>query len=58
MARRLDVVRGELTGDSMTLADVVGYDVGFKLGAFSLSADGHVLKSCSPPREQVMPGCT
>lgn len=42
MARHLDVVRGELTGDSMTLADVVGYDVGFKLGAFSVSGDGHV----------------
>jgi serine/threonine protein kinase/Tol biopolymer transport system component len=42
VARHLDVVRGELTGDSMTLADVVGYDVGFKLGAFSVSADGHV----------------
>jgi Tol biopolymer transport system component len=42
VARHLDVVRGELTGPSMTLADVVGYDVGFKLGAFSVSADGHV----------------
>ena len=42
MARHLDVARGELTGDSMTLADAVGYDVGFKLGAFSVSADGHV----------------
>ena len=35
-------MRGELTGPSTTLADVVGYDVGFKLGAFSVSADGHV----------------
>ncbi len=42
VARHLDVARGELTGDSMTLADAVGYDVGFKLGAFSVSADGHV----------------
>ena len=41
MARHLDVARGELTGDAMTLADVVGYDVGFKRGAFSVSADGH-----------------
>jgi Tol biopolymer transport system component len=42
MARRLDLVRGELTGASMTLADVVGYDVAFKLGAFSMSTEGHV----------------
>ena len=42
MARRLDLVRSELTGASMTLADVVGYDVAFKLGAFSVSTDGHV----------------
>jgi len=42
MARRLDLVRGELTGAPMTLADVVGYDVAFKLGAFSVSTDGHV----------------
>jgi len=42
MARHLDIARGELTGDSMTLADAVGYDVGFKRGAFSVSADGHV----------------
>ena len=38
--RHLDVARGELTGDPMTLADVVGYDIGFKLGAFSVSAAG------------------
>ena len=42
VARHLDIARGELTGDSMTLADVVGYDVAFKLGAFSVSADGNV----------------
>jgi Tol biopolymer transport system component len=42
MARRLDVARGELTGDSMTLSDVVGFDIGFKLGAFSVSAAGSV----------------
>ena len=42
MARRLDVERRELTGDAMTLADGVGYDVGWKLGAFSVSANGHV----------------
>jgi Tol biopolymer transport system component len=42
MARRLDLVRGELTADSITLANAVGYDIAFKLGAFSVSADGHV----------------
>ena len=42
VARHLDVVRGELTGDSITLADVVGYDVGFRRGAFSVSAEGDV----------------
>ena len=38
----LDVVRGELTGDSITLADVVGYDIGSRRGAFSVSAEGEV----------------
>jgi Tol biopolymer transport system component len=42
MARRLDLVRGELTADSITLADAVDYNLGFKLAAFSVSADGHV----------------
>jgi WD40 repeat protein len=42
MARRLDVARGELTGDAMTLADVVGYDISSRLGAFSVSAAGSV----------------
>ena len=43
MARRLDVERGELTGAAMTLADAVGYDVGYKRGAFSVSAAGSLL---------------
>jgi Tol biopolymer transport system component len=42
VARHLDVVRGELTGDSITLADAVGYDVGSRRGAFSVSAEGQV----------------
>jgi eukaryotic-like serine/threonine-protein kinase len=42
MARRLDLARGELTGDAMTLANAIDYDIGFKLGAFSVSTDGHV----------------
>jgi eukaryotic-like serine/threonine-protein kinase len=42
VARHLDVVRGELTGDSITLADVVGYDIGSRRGAFSVSAEGEV----------------
>jgi Tol biopolymer transport system component len=42
MARRLDLERGELTGDSMTLAEAIVYDLGFKLGAFSATADGRV----------------
>ena len=42
IARHLDVARGELTGDPMKLSDVVGYDIAFKLGAFSVSAVGSV----------------
>lgn len=42
VAQRLDVVRGELTGESMMLADTVGYEVGARRGAFSVSAEGQV----------------
>src|SRR5262249_7713397 len=40
VARRLDIDRGELTGDAVTLADSVGYSG--NLGAFSVSAGGMV----------------
>ena len=42
MARRLDAERGELIGDPMTLADKVGYDPTFNLGAFSTSDDHRI----------------
>lgn len=41
VARKLDIARGELTGDPLTLA-LVGYDRGYFLGGFSVSADGRV----------------
>jgi predicted Ser/Thr protein kinase len=41
VARPLDIKRGELTGEGVTLADPVGYDI-TNLGAFSVSADGRV----------------
>src|SRR5262249_20763174 len=40
VARRLDIARGELTGDPVTLADPVGYDAGFFRGGVSVSLDG------------------
>ena len=42
VARRLDAERGELIGDPMTLADKVGYDPTFNLGAFSTSDDHRI----------------
>jgi serine/threonine protein kinase/Tol biopolymer transport system component len=42
VARRLDIARGELMGDPVTLADPVGYDVALSFGGFSVSADGRV----------------
>jgi Tol biopolymer transport system component len=42
VARRLDLARGELTGDPVTLADPVGYDGTGPMGGFSVSSDGHV----------------
>lgn len=42
VARRLDLKRRELTGDLVTVADPIGYDLGFLLGGFSISADGLV----------------
>jgi Tol biopolymer transport system component len=42
VARRLDLARGELTGDPVTLADPVGYDGTGPMGGFSVSGDGQV----------------
>ena len=42
VARRLDLVRGELTGDEVTLADPVAYDTGFNIGGFSVAREGRV----------------
>jgi Tol biopolymer transport system component len=43
VARRLDIVRGELVGDPVTLADPVGYDAGFSLlSGLSVSDDGRI----------------
>ena len=42
VARRFDPLRGELTGDPVTVADPVGLDPGRFVGAFSVSASGLV----------------
>src|SRR5262249_32502764 len=39
VSRRLDIARGELTGDALTLADPVGYDAGFFFGGFFVLAN-------------------
>ena len=41
VSRRLDIARGELMGDPVSLADPVGYDGSF-VGGFSVSASGRV----------------
>jgi eukaryotic-like serine/threonine-protein kinase len=42
MAQRLDLQRGELTGDPVRLADAVGGNGVIGFGGFSISADGRV----------------
>jgi Tol biopolymer transport system component len=42
VARRFDPLRGELTGDPVTVADPVGLDAARLVGAFSVSASGLV----------------
>jgi Tol biopolymer transport system component len=42
VARRFDPLRGELTGDPVTVADPVGFDSTRSVGAFSVSAAGLV----------------
>ena len=42
VARRFDPLRGELTGDPVTVADPVGLDAERSVGAFSVSAAGLV----------------
>jgi len=55
VARRLDVARGELSGEPMTLADPVVYDPTFNLGGFSISGDGRVAyRSAAAGRQQLM----
>ncbi len=40
MAQRLDLGRGELTGDPVTVADPVGFDAALNAGGLSVSATG------------------
>ena len=42
LARHLDVARGELSGDSITIADPVTVDPTLKVAALSVSASGVV----------------
>jgi len=42
MTRRLDVARGVLTGDPVTVANQVGIEANTSLGGFSVSGDGRV----------------
>ena len=42
LAQRLDLGRGELTGDLVTIADPVAFNPGLNVGAFSVSASGLV----------------
>jgi len=42
VAQRLDVASSTLTGDVVTVAESVAYDVSFSVGAFSASRDGRV----------------
>jgi Tol biopolymer transport system component len=55
VARRLDLARGEWMGGPVTLADPVGYDPTFKLGGFSVSADGRVAyRAAAAGRQQLI----
>src|SRR5262249_51211639 len=42
VVRHLDVARGTLTGDLVTVADRVSFDVGFQLAGFSVSSVGRL----------------
>jgi hypothetical protein len=42
VARRLDLARGALTGDAVTVANQVGIEENTYLGGFSASGDGQV----------------
>jgi eukaryotic-like serine/threonine-protein kinase len=53
VARPLDVARGEWTGDPVVLADRVGYDPTFNLGAFSISDDGRIAYRATAGRQQL-----
>jgi serine/threonine protein kinase len=53
VTRRLDVTRGELIGDPLTVTERVGYDSN-NLGGFSVSSDGLVAyRTGSPVRQQL-----
>ena len=52
LARRLDMERGELTGEPVKIADSVGYD-STNLGAFSVSKNGIAYRSGAAERRQL-----
>jgi Tol biopolymer transport system component len=41
-ARRLDITAGTLTGDTITLAESVSFDISFNMGGFAVSSSGRV----------------
>ncbi len=53
LSRRLDLARGELNGDSITLAGPVAYDPGTWLGAFSVSGDSRVAYRAGTGQQQL-----
>jgi eukaryotic-like serine/threonine-protein kinase len=53
VAQQLDMARGELKGDPITLADPVGYDGGNNIGAFSVSHDQIAYRAGSAGRVQL-----
>jgi len=42
VARRIDLARGELTGDQVSVADQVSFNPNFSVGAFSVSSTGSI----------------
>jgi Tol biopolymer transport system component len=42
VARRLDITGGTLTGETMTLAESVSYDISFNMGGFAVSSEGRM----------------
>jgi WD40 repeat protein len=55
LGRRLDVARGELIGNQVTIADPIAFDAGASLAALSASADGLVAyRAGSASRHQLL----